>query len=259
MPGELKDRRLYFAHQYERYLASEIDDYLSPADTMADQWYMSVGVSAAQVIHAACVTSWVHRVEAVLDLPCGHGRVLRHLVKLFPDATFDACDLDRDGVEFCASRFGARPMHSDEDLTKLNPRRTYDLIWVGSLFTHISHSRTRAWLAHLADFLSATGIMVATFHGRFSSKMGREYGYIEESRWLKLLNEYETTGYGYHDYPPKAGHGYIAGPYGISLSNPATVIADAISVPGIRVFSYTERGWAGHQDVLVVGKPDLLA
>jgi hypothetical protein len=89
--------------------------------------------------------------------------------------------------------------------------------------------------------------------------MGLEHGYIEEPRWRKVLDEYETTGYGYVDYPPGAGHTYMAGSYGVSLSNPAVVIADAMAVPGIRVFSYIERGWAGHQDVLVVGKPHLMA
>jgi hypothetical protein len=88
--------------------------------------------------------------------------------------------------------------------------------------------------------------------------MGREYGYIEESRWRELLDEYERTDYGYQDYPPRAGHAYIAGSYGVSLSSAAAVMADAIAVPGTRVFSYTERGWAGHQDVLVVGKPDVM-
>ena len=252
------DRRRSFTRLYEQYLASTVDDYVSPTDTMANEWYMAIGASAAFVVYAACLSSWVQRVDAVLDLPCGHGRVLRHLVKLFPDARFDACDLDRDGVDFCASRFGATPLHSREDLTELEPGHRYDLIWVGSLFTHLSHARARAWLAHLAGFLSGTGIIVATFHGRFSAGKGLEYGYIDEARWREVVHEYESTGYGYRDYRSNVGHSYIEGAYGVSLSSPATVIADAMAIPGIRVFSYTERGWAGHQDVLVVGKPDVM-
>jgi hypothetical protein len=140
-----EERRRHFTRLYEQYLASTVDDHISPTDTMANPWYMAIGASAAGAVYAACLTSWVQRVDAVLDLPRGHGRVLRHLVKLFPDARFDACDLDRDGVDFCARRFGATPLHSREDLTASDPGRRYDLIWIGSLFTHVSRVRARAW------------------------------------------------------------------------------------------------------------------
>ena len=199
-----EDRRRHFTRLYEQYLASTVDAHISPTDTMANEWYMAVGESAAAAVYAACLSSWVQRVDAVLDLPCGHGRVLRHLMKLFPEARFDACDLDRDGVDFCARRFGATPLYSREDLTELDPGNRYDLIWVGSLFTHPSHARTRAWLAHLAGFLSGTGIIVATFHGWSSAGKGLEFGYIDETRWRELVREWEATGYGYRDYPPTA-------------------------------------------------------
>jgi hypothetical protein len=100
-------------------------------------------------------------------------------------------------------------------------------------------------VAHLAGFLSDTGILVATFHGRYSAGKGLEYRYTDEGRWREIVREYEATGYGYRDYPPSIGHDYIEGAYGISVSSPAAVIADATAIPGIRLFSYTERGWAG--------------
>ena len=253
------ERRLRLARLYERYLNAAVDETLSPTDTMKDQWYMPVGRSAAAVVYSACVTGWVNDIKSVLDLPCGHGRVLRHLVKLFPDASFDACDLDRDGVEFCASQFGANPIHSKEELSEVDFEKTYDLIWVGSLFTHTTQERTRRWLRHLAQFLAPNGIVVATFHGRYSAEKGGEFGYIEPSRWEGIRAEYESSGYGYSDYPPKAGHDYMNGSYGVSLSGPDVIVRDVVQIPGVRIFSYTERGWAGHQDVLVFGKPALMA
>jgi SAM-dependent methyltransferase len=261
MAEPTKNRHLRFAEQYARYLESKIDDHVSPKDTMFNQWYNAIGKDAATAVYGACVVSYAHQVRAVLDLPCGHGRVLRHLVKLFPDAAFDVCDIDRDGMEFCASRFGARPLQAHEDLTQMRSDRKYDLIWSGSLFTHVSRPRTRQWLAHLAGFLSDAGIIVATFHGRYSAQKGLKFGYIEEPRWQKILREYEASGYGYEDYPPNKGNHieWIAGSYGVSLSSPAAVVADVLDIPETRVFSYTERGWAGHQDVLVLGKPHLMA
>lgn len=254
---DCKDRLIYFSDLFAAYLQSKVDDYISPTDTMVNEWYMPVGASGARAVYAACVTSWAGKISNVLDLPCGHGRVLRHLVNLFPEASFDAADLDREGVDFCAQRFGARPIYSQEDLAGIDFGKKYDLIWVGSLFTHVSRERMYAWLAHLSKFLTDGGIVVATFHGRYSALKGLEFGYIEKSRWEKIVTDYETTGYGYADYPPKAGHTYMEGAYGVSLSRPATILADVEKIPDVRVFNYVERGWAGHQDVLVLGKPDI--
>jgi hypothetical protein len=101
--------------------------------------------------------------------------------------------------------------------------------------------------------------VVATFHGRYSAEKGGTIGYIERSRWDAIRAEYDSSGYGYSDYPPKAGHQYMEGSYGVSLSAPEVIIRDVTQIPGVRVFAYTERGWAGHQDVLVFGKPALMA
>jgi len=250
-----KDRLVHFADLLGNYLQAEIDNCISPTDTMRNQWYMSVGASAALVVYGACVTSWIGRVGSVLDIPCGHGRVLRHLVKLFPDAEFDAADLDREGVDFCAKQFGATPIYSEEDLTQVDFGKKYDVIWVGSLFTHVSRVLTRAWLEHLTKFLNPGGILVATFHGRYSALKGLEFGYIEHHLWQWIVSEYAATGYGYANYPTGEGHAYMEGAYGISLSDPAVILKDAETIPDVRIFGYIERGWAGHQDVLVLGKP----
>ena len=54
-------------------------------------------------------------VKRILDLPCGHGRVLRYLSAAFPEAEITACDIMREGVDFCASTFGAIPVYSQDD------------------------------------------------------------------------------------------------------------------------------------------------
>jgi SAM-dependent methyltransferase len=252
-----EDRLIYFSNLFSDYLQSSIDDYISPSETMRDQWYLSVGLSGIRAVYGACVTSWVGKISNVLDLPCGHGRILRHLVKFFPQASFDAADLDREGVNFCADRFGAHPVYSQEDLTKVNFGKKYDLIWVGSLFTHVARERTQAWLNHLAKFLDVRGIIVATFHGRYSALMGAEFGYTTPECWESILAGYEKTGYGYADYPSSMGCVTLNGGYGVSLSKPTAVLEDVSRIPGVRVFNYIERGWAGHQDVLVLGRPEI--
>src|SRR6185436_830844 len=92
------------------YASATIDETRSPSDKMVNTWYFSVGRSAVDVVMQACMASTLTEVRTVLDLPCGYGRVLRHLVALFPRASFAACDVDREAVEFCASTFGAKPL-----------------------------------------------------------------------------------------------------------------------------------------------------
>lgn len=240
---------------YKNYQGSTVDTRMSPQESMNNQWYFEVGASAVEIIVAACLGSSIQKVERVLDLPCGHGRVLRHLVHLFPDAEFDACDLDADGVEFCATTFGSKAIHSRPELTDVDFNTTYDVIWVGSLFTHTPEQVTRRWMAHLAKFLSPNGIVVATFHGRWSEHVHKVAPYIGEDRWRGILDQYNNYGYGYSDYIQEESHEFISSSYGISLIKPHFIIKMIEEIPGIRIFSYIERAWADHQDVVAFGCP----
>ncbi len=240
---------------YENYKSATVDTRISPNDSMNNQWYFQVGCSAVEIIIAACLASNIRNVDRVLDLPCGHGRVLRHLVKLFANAEFDACDLDVDGVDFCAATFGANAIHSSSDLLDVDFRDRYDLIWVGSLFTHTSERITRKWMAHLAKLLRPNGVLVATLHGRWSESVHKVAPYIAEDRWQSIVDQYNSHGYGYGDYRREESHEFITEGYGISLVKPHMAIEIVENIPGVRLFLYGERAWADHQDVIAFGLP----
>lgn len=243
------------AESIAHYQESEVDRAISDSETMFNQWYFEVGASAIDNIALAWMSSSIDRVHRVLDLPCGHGRVLRHLVKLFPEAQFDVCDLDDAGLAFCAERYDARPIRSQENLTSVDFGATYDLIWVGSLFTHISRDLAQAWLTHLAKFLSPQGFLVGTTHGRWSEYVHTLHPYIAPESWEKVLSGYRQSGYGYCDYRQAENHEYLHGAYGISLARPAVTVADIEGIPDVRLLLYRERAWADHQDVFAIGKP----
>jgi hypothetical protein len=63
----------------------------------------------------------------ILDLPCGHGRVLRHLQHAFPRAQLTACDVNMSATEFCARTFGATPVQGNESPQKIALKGNYDL------------------------------------------------------------------------------------------------------------------------------------
>ena len=158
-------------------------------------------------------------------------------------------------MDFCVSTFGAVPIYSNEDLTTVEFPCTYDLIWIGSLFTHTSREVTRRMIAYLVRWLSPQGIIVATLHGRWSEHMHNIGPFIDEGNWQKILAEYDRTGYGYRNLWREHSHEYIEGDYGVSLVKPHAILEDIEDIPGVRIHLYRERGWGDNQDVVAFGRP----
>src|SRR5437763_15059707 len=81
------------AARYDRYSRLPMTDAISRHDDMysrreagAMNHYMHVGRSAIRVIASALVAAAKPDVRLILDLPCGGGRVTRHLRAFFPEA-----------------------------------------------------------------------------------------------------------------------------------------------------------------------------
>src|SRR5262245_10347339 len=94
----------------QRYRRADvIPDMSSPADDMFVEGqlehYWSVGRSAIDIIAAAMIAAGKTRVTSALDLPCGGGRVTRHLKAFFPDPALFAGDLDRIKQVFVTETF----------------------------------------------------------------------------------------------------------------------------------------------------------
>ncbi|WP_419757859.1 class I SAM-dependent methyltransferase [Acidisoma sp.] len=237
----------------DAYMKAEIDKIVSPKDHMYNtgpDWYYSVGLDGIRAILRALALSSLNEVPRILDLPCGHGRVGRHLRAAFPRAEIAFADIDTDGADFCAAQFRGEAIYSQPDLSQVAIGDNYDLIWIGSLFTHVDQARAETWLRHLCRRLSPRGVLVATVHGNWSKEVQRKYGaMIGQDEWQEILKGYYTTGWGYARYP---------GPddYGVSLCQASAVIAMAGRVEGVRVLGYNERGWAGNHDVLVIENRD---
>ena len=125
--------------------------------------YVLAGTTAIALIRQAMALAGEQNAPAaILDLPCGHGRVMRVLRAAFPDSTLIACDLDRDGVDFCAETFAAVPVYGNTDPARVRIDQPVDLIWVGSLFTHIDPARWNDFLDLFARVLRPGGILVVT-------------------------------------------------------------------------------------------------
>jgi trans-aconitate methyltransferase len=237
----------------DAYMKVEIDKTVSPNDHMYNSgpdWYFTVGLDGIRVILRALAMSSLNDVKRILDLPSGHGRVGRHLRAAFPRAEIAFADIDTDGADFCAAQFGGAAIHSQPDLSQAPIGTGYDVIWIGSLFTHVDEARAETWLRDLCGRLSPRGILVATLHGNWTKEVHRTYGaIIGEAGWQAVMQGYEATGWGYARYDGLDD-------YGISLCQASAVVAMASRIAGVRVIGYQERGWAGNHDVLMMEATD---
>jgi SAM-dependent methyltransferase len=136
--------------------------------------YFSSGYSALFCMRQALEAAGRTSVQSILDFGCGHGRVLRSLHAQFPDATLTAVDVDRRGVDFCAKKLGAKPIYSNYDFSNIVFREKFDLIWVGSLFTHLSAKRWPKVLELLRVVLTEDGLLVFSTHGRDAERRLRD-------------------------------------------------------------------------------------
>jgi SAM-dependent methyltransferase len=232
-----------------------VSSEIAPDDEMFlgdRQHYFDAGDSALRCIENT-LRSVHHRKEnirRILDLPCGHGRVLRFLRKAFPHARLTACDLNRAGVGFCAQAFGADPVVSAEEVAQIRLGGEFDLIWCGSLLTHLPRVRCAAFLELFREKLSVGGVLIFTLHGRIYEQTlldGRDRSQLTSEQIAALLAEYRRTGFGYVDYRGVAG-------YGFSLAHPSFVTSELVATPGWRLVGYHERGWDQRQDVIALQK-----
>jgi trans-aconitate methyltransferase len=208
--------------------------------------YLEVGISALRCVERGLAESGSRRpVNAILDLPSGYGRVIRFLRVRFPGARITASEIDRDMLNFCQRKFAADMLLSNADLSKVTGGGAYDLIWCGSLFTHIDKDASTELLRFFYSHLSDGGTCLFSAHGEHSVQLLRDreetYGLTSEAI-TKLLAEFHASGYGYADYKHYAQ-------YGISVVSRKCMVEMASNAGNWRETTFIPQGWDHHHDV----------
>jgi SAM-dependent methyltransferase len=204
--------------------------------------YKSVGVSALKSIFAALNMSKIESPTSILDFGCGSGRVTRWLRAAFATADLCVADVREDSLEFCADTFSATSWRSSADISNLNPSRQYDLIWCGSVLTHLSAENSRALLGKFSEWITPNGIAVFTTHGNkvVRNLLTQKLNYVPAKTHPKLLSDLIKSGYGYVPFENQ--------PVGFSISTTAWVLG-CLSELDLRVIFLSEGAWDNHQDV----------
>ena len=207
--------------------------------------YYKVGLSAINCINEALQRARLTEVQKILDLPCGGGRVLRFLVRRFPEGEITACEIQRGPVRFCARAFGARPAYSSVNLDEVSLGKKFDLIWCGSLATHLTEPGIVALLRLFCRHLTPGGMVLFTTHGDFVFHRipRREFEYLLGEEQIDRIGiDYPKTGYGFEGYDGQEN-------WGVSLTSPEWIREHIRELGGLREVYFKERGWDDHQDV----------
>ena len=228
----------------------EINDVISPNDGMFEgdaDAYFAVGRTAADAILGILEQHGPKHIGKILDFGCGHGRVLRYLSGVFPTAAITAADMLHDGVDFCAQTLGAEALYVDREIGRVMTDDRFDLVWAGSVVTHLDRHEILSLLDYLASVLTFAGLLIFSNHGHLAYQWLKneefEYG-LEEHARIRCLERFEQTGFAYSHYPGM-------GDYGLSFADETNVREMAEEVR-LEVLDYLPRGWGhGHHDLVV--------
>lgn len=246
--------------KYEKYYNDpRLNGKISSMDTMFTgdvTHYMKVGDSAITNIEKALKEADItfDSLKAVLDMPSGHGRVLRLLAAKVSPEKITACDIDADGIEFCAKEFGCKKILSSPDISKIRFPEKYSLIWVGSLFTHLNKEAFSSLLTLLFNSLEPQGILVFTTHGKYSIEIFETYWAMQPIP-MPISNEQltkellKTDGFYYAPYFGTEDYGIS-----VSLKHYVTALIETLFREEAKILSYNEKGWDNHQDVFAIQK-----
>ena len=205
---------------------------------------------AAQLVVRLLVANLRSPPTTILDFPSGSGRVTRHFRAMF--RIHEVCRSRSD-----ATRFGAKPIRSKENPADLVIEPEWDLVFCGSLLTHLPEKLFVPTLRFMARALSRTGIAVVTVAGRRAEEIqDHHWKVIDDKRFETIRRRYRKRGFGFANYDDAQRTAFTAqDSYGIALVKPSWVMSVLEGMPDIRILGYLERAWGDNQDLVAFGRP----
>jgi SAM-dependent methyltransferase len=201
--------------------------------------YRRVGEDARALIFKSLQLAKIQptEVKRVLDLPCGYGRVLRHLLVALPASSITAADIDRRAVAFCNRHFGALELLSHQDFLAIKFPHLYNLIWVGSLLTHLPAGDATKLVEVLIKTLSPGGLLIFTTLAILDDTQWSTMPTITRQRRNTIEQALRTVGEIYLAYDE------------MSFQTPAWIEDLMSNWPTMTLVRHSARAWDGRQDV----------
>jgi len=101
----------------------------------------------------------------ILDFASGYGRVSRFLAAYYGENHVTVSDIKKESVDFQKKYFKVKGLYSDYAPEQFSTTEKFDVIFVGSLFTHLPETLFNDWMAKLLSLLNKGGYLVFSVHG----------------------------------------------------------------------------------------------
>lgn len=221
--------------------------------------YVQAAQSAMENLEAALATvdRTFEDVRSCLDFGCGYGRVLRLLQQKISPRRITACDVDAAGVRFCAAEFGVKPLVSSWKIREIQ-LGDYDLVWSGSVLTHLDGDDGDALLKLLAKSLVPGGVLVFSIHGQYCRDgLAHLYGGLYAGEAEAIRGEVAEQGYSFRVYEGDI-FGQFPSKYGMTWHDAGQLEerAATLSAGRLRRVYWQPQGWDHHHDVMAFVKTE---
>lgn len=201
------------------------------------------GASDAAKIKDIADRFGIERTAAVLEFASGYGRVSRHLSSIFPNAM--CADIHPGAVAFLRREISIKAILSAATPKNFKPGRTYDFIFVLSLFSHLPDYLFGSWLGRLYKLLNPSGVLMFTTHGETAIK--------HEPILAKNLDQ--KTGFGFLEMSDQSD--LKSSIYGSSTTLPRYVERRIVieTQNTAQLVDFTPGAWWDRQDQWIIRKP----
>jgi SAM-dependent methyltransferase len=194
-------------------------------------------------------------ISDIFDFGCGHGRVTRWYRAAFPEAAIWVTDFKQDGVDWCVKQFGCKDTGGEI------PADRFDVVWLGSVFTHHPRQIVEGLIDNLLKSLKPNGLLIFTTQGRYAVRRMEKFDWasdlrkwhvynLERDRVEDLIRQYNEEGYGYVNYPQHTD-------YGLCVAKPHWYSDRILKHDRYIQILMQEKGYDNHQDVLAFMRADL--
>jgi hypothetical protein len=157
-------------------------------------------------------------------------------------------DVNNQKEGFVVETFGVTSIRAAPAFDQPLGGNAFDLIFTGSLVTHLGAEHFERCIRWLCAALSPTGLLIVTTSGRTHIAKSAHYSLPE---WKETHDAFVQQGFG---FKPIAETVSDEVPYGGSIASPSWLISIAERIKDIEILSYSEGAWDQNQDALVLKK-----
>jgi SAM-dependent methyltransferase len=174
----------------------------------------------------------------LLEFASGYGCVTRFLIDACPNTDITCCDIHPAAVAFLQSEFGVDAVLSNKSPEQVSIDRTFDVVFVVSLFSHLPKATWTRWLRSISRCVAKGGLLIFTTHGYTSASANFASAEInDEGYWFHPASEQA-------DIDPEE--------YGSTITTPKFVHKQVASIHDLRVVGHRPGGLQKNQDVYIL-------